>query len=565
MIIIVKEAGSAFEITPLLAKLDADIHVMDAQPKLTFPAFSDDDVLTIVLWHKKALLDCRELLNQPKRQKRILVILEPELGSNSVSARIAGADCCLVGPVDEKTLFQAIANEHAASRRWFKGQSLIAAGTVIGDRYTLNSLLGVGLRSSVFLAYDQRLDKAVTIKLVRKMLGGNEELVSDFLAEGSGRIDCKSPFLNDLIDCGVCNGSPYLVYNTGELKNLYRMLRENKFTEKMISHLALSLINALIALKQAKHLHCNLKPENILSDGENFYLSDFGLLHPVERPLDSFGFPYWSEAAFAAPEYFNANCDITGAGDIYSLGVLLFTVVTRQNPFYGYLLEDVARRQEQELINFDAKNVYYGEDIGVSLRSVIQSMVLVKSAHRPRLAELKVIFFQMQTLSSGSYPREPVSYFLKPDAALPPPEAIPEVVKTTGVLPSSTEIPVYRPFWRRRRLYYFLVPLLLVLLGYFWGKGRTIPEFRQGDLELFTCYSGHTYADRTLNYRTIRCKRCGDLTSPSYTCLRCKKVFGLSLWPQREMTEEECAAFEKKRMQCPFCKSGDIIKSKLPK
>ncbi len=564
MIIIVKETDSSFQITPLLAKLDANIQVFPAGTPNLFPGFPDDDVVTIVLWHKKALLDCRELLERPKRQKRILVILEPELGSNSVSARVAGADCCLVGPVEENVLFQAIANEHAASRRWFKGQALIAAGTEIGDRYTLNTLLGVGLRSSVFLAYDRQQEKAVTVKLVRKMLGADEELVKDFLTEGSSRIECKSPFLNELIDCGVWNSSPYLVYNAGELKNLYRMLRENKFTGVMVTQLALALINALIALKQAKHLHCNIKPENILSDGENFYLDDFGLLRVIERPLDSFGFPYWCEAAFAAPEFFNPGRDITGAGDIYALGVLLFTVVTRQNPFYGYHYEEIGRRQEADLISFDAKNIYFGEDVGVSLRSVIQSMVLTKSAHRPRLAELKVIFFQMQTLASGRYPREPVSYYLKPEAAPPPVETIPEVVKTTGALP-EIEVPAYRPFWRRRRLWFVVTPLLLVLLGYLWGKGRTIPEFRQGDLELFTCYSGHTYLDRTLNYRTIRCQRCGDLTSPSYTCLRCKKVFGLSLWPQREMTEEECSDFVKKRMHCPFCKSGEIVKSKLPK
>ena len=110
------------------------------------------------------------------------------------------------------------------------------------------------------------------------------------------------------------------------------------------------------------------------------------------------------------------------------------------------------------------------------------------------------------------------------------------------------------------------MPALLVLFcvalfvgGYALARKALVRRhFEQGPLRLFTCYRGHTEALRTLDLRNARCPVCNLETTPSYTCDKCGAVFGLTPWPRRDMSEEECREFDDKLMLCPYCQSKQI-------
>ncbi len=541
----------------------------------------------ILVSHKDAVAHCKALLEAGghDREFRILALLPEENANDTILARVEGADSCLALPVNGNVLRHAIKNEMVAARRTLEAHSIINTKTIVGKRYELKKLLGIGLRSSVFLAYDRVLGRSVTFKLLRKMILNYPEVIGEYLTEANKLLQLESPFLARLIEIGDWNGTPFLVYDVPEAKNLYELLRDKEVTEDRIQRIGLSVVRALIEMKHAGILHFNIKPENILCIGGICFLIDFGLVSLVEAPLNNSCFPYWGDSAYSSPEFFSPAVTLTARSDIYSLGVVLHTLATRSNPFMGYhYLIAEKRHFIPDLLAIPRDKFTQNFII------TVEAMTLIRPSARPRLRDLEVIFSQAIALAGAKVPQvqekmlnsdrrfkeheeehdaEESKEFLKnTDTSsivrsrsirnYPPPPKEPEVKD----LPS-----LFQYLWKRKKLVTTILVMTTLLLvgGYYLGKREVKPiYFHQGPLTMFTCYSGHSQPLRTLDYRTVKCPRCGDRTSPSYTCNKCKKTFGLSLWPLRDMTEDECKDFEKKLSVCPFCKSTDIHPTPLP-
>ncbi len=541
----------------------------------------------VILAHKDAVAQCKAFRESGGRDRefRILALLPEENADGAVQSRVEGADSCVVLPANGNVLRHAIKNEIAAARRTVEAYGLINTKTVVGKRYELKKLLGIGLRSSVFLAHDRVLGRSVTFKMLRKMILNYPEVIGEYLAEANKMLQLESPFLAKLIEVGDWDGTPFLVYDVPEAKNLYDILRDKEITEDRIQRIGLAVVRALIEMKHAGILHFNIKPENVLCIGGICFLTDFGLVSLVEAPLNNSCFPYWGDSAYASPEFFSPSVTLTARSDIYSLGVLMHTLATRTNPFMGchYLIAE-KRHFMPELLNLpDGK---FTQNFVITL----EAMTSIRPSARPRLRDLEVIFSQGIALTAAKIPQGQDKMLnsdqrFKEGGEEHDSEEVKELLKNTDTssIVRSRSIPNYPPpvrepeikdlpslfkyFLRRpkRTLSVLLLGTALLLGGFHLGKREVKPiYFHQGPLTVFTCYNGHTQALRTLDYRTVKCPKCNDRTSPSYTCRRCKKVFGLSLWPLRNMTEEECVEFEKKLAACPFCKSPDIQQTPLP-
>lgn len=541
----------------------------------------------VVVSHPDAVAQCKAFREAGGRERefRILALLPEEKAHESILARVEGADSCLVLPANGNVLRHAIKNELVAARRTVEAYALINTKTVIGKRYELKKLLGIGLRASVFLAYDRVLGRSVTFKLLRKMILNYPEVIGEYLSEANKMLQLESPFLAKLTEIGDWAGTPFLVYDVPEAKNLYEILRDKEITEDRIQRIGLAVVRALIEMKHAGILHFNIKPENILCIGGICFLIDFGLVSLVEAPLNNSCFPYWGDSAYASPEFFSPVVTLTSRSDIYSLGVLMHTLATRANPYMGchYLIAE-KRHFMPELMALPSDKFTQNFII------TVEAMTTIRPSARPRLRDLEVIFSQGIALAAAKVPQsqdrmlnsdqrfkegedehdtEETREMLKTTDTssivrsrsirnYPPPVREPEIKD----LPSLFKYLLKRP---KRTLSVLLLGTALTLGGFYLGKRELKPiYFHQGPLTMFTCYNGHSHPLRTLDFRTVRCPRCKDRTSASYTCRKCKKVFGLSLWPLRDMTEEECVDFEKKLVVCPFCKSPDIYPTPLP-
>ncbi|NMA42813.1 MAG: protein kinase [Oligosphaeraceae bacterium] len=558
-----------------------------------YKQYSDQELLEaihgpalIVLNHKMAIPHAKLLRTAAGEMLiRIMVILEEGFGKHAVNVRIAGADICLAKPFDPALLLRAIEDEGSTLRRMAEAMALVKSQACINRRYTLTQMLGAGRHAVVFLAQDLEANTTVTIKLLRKSLAGSPEFMEEFqvLAEKYKLI--TAPSMATLLDYGSWNGYAYMAINLGKAENLYEVMARRELDPSEIAKVGLAVTRALIAIKKQDVLHFDIKPENILCYKDQYYLTEFGSMLPFSKP-DSTGYYYWPDSAYTSPEGFVDDGAFTIRSDVYSLGMVLYVLARRENPFAGRPCTwELNRRVTENMINFLEENPLENCQ---PLAITIEAMTLVRYDARPRLRDLEIIFYH-QFIIMADTPAVEMSggSALQTSRASTISSAASdgEHGHTTLVFTGALKLgarkylsnnsskgagwSIFGNLPLKKRI--MLVVLALVMLvslscGGYWLGGRSVIRtyYEQGPLQMFSCYNGHTKALRTLNFRDIRCPECGDETSPSYTCNRCGEIFGLTLWPRRNMTDEESAEFEERQMRCPFCKSTDIVPTPLP-
>ena len=554
---------------------------------IRYKQYSDQELLAaidgpalIVLNHKMAIPHAK-LLQAASSELlvRIMVILEEGFAMHAVNARIAGAHSCLSMPFEPAILIQAIENEGSTLRRMAEAAELIKSQACINRRYTLIRMLGASRHGVVFLALDNKANTQITIKLLRKSLSASAEFMEEFrdLAEKYKQI--TAPSVVPLFDYGSWNGYAYMAMNLGKAENLYEIMGKRKLQAPEIARIGLAVTRALIAIKKQGVIHFDIKPENILCYKEQYFLAEFGSMLPFDRP-DGAGYYYWPDSAYTSPESFVEDASFSIRSDVYSLGLTLYVLARRENPFAGRPCTwELNSRVSKNMVNFLEDNPLEEHP---PLAITIEAMTLCRHNSRPRLRDLEIIFYQLVLmLSSKSNADAPGVSALQTSRATTISKAAADseasqtiAIKTNELKragkksqlddssPLSISSLLKKLSLKTRVQLAFLVLLLLFSLvqaGRWSGRrGLVRKHFQQGPLQVFTCYNGHTATLRTLDLRNARCPQCNAETSPSYTCNKCKEVFGLIPWPRRDMSEKECAEFEEKLSKCPFCKSTDI-------
>ena len=205
-----------------------------------------------------------------------------------------------------------------------------------GPRYQVEALLGEGGMGAVYRAYDRELDRTVALKLIRPELGSDPNLTQRFRQELllASKISHKNVLR--IHDLGEANGTKFISMAYVEGEDLYHLLRrEGRLPLSRAVAIARQLCAALEAAHAEGVVHRDLKPQNILLDkAGQVYVSDFGLAKSLESDATQMtmsgqflGTPrYMSpEQALAAP--------LDHRSDLYSLGLILYEMVTGEIPF----------------------------------------------------------------------------------------------------------------------------------------------------------------------------------------------------------------------------------------
>lgn len=219
-----------------------------------------------------------------------------------------------------------------------------APGTPFGARYRIESLLGKGGMGAVYKAYDLDLERMVALKLVRSELIENPESIQRFKQELllASRISHRNVLR--IHDLGDVDGAKFIsmAYVEGEdLKQ--RLRREKTLPVEEALKIAGQLCRALEAAHREGVVHRDLKPQNILLDRQGHaFVSDFGLAKSLEasaahmtRTGELLGTPL-----YMSPEQVE-GVSIDHRSDIYSLGLILYEMVTGELPFGGDSLVQV--------------------------------------------------------------------------------------------------------------------------------------------------------------------------------------------------------------------------------
>jgi eukaryotic-like serine/threonine-protein kinase len=222
-------------------------------------------------------------------------------------------------------------------------------GTLLNDRYRLEARIGTGGMSSVYRALDTTLERQVAIKLMNREIASDSDQLERFRREARAVAQLSHPHVVGVIDAGEDQGRPYIVleYVEGEtLKERIRRLGELPISEAVAY--AIEIARALGAAHARHIVHRDVKPQNVLIDEEgSAKVTDFG----IARSLDDDGLTadgrVLGTTDYVSPEQALGH-DVTGQSDLYSLGIVLFEMLTGEVPFKGENQIAVAMRHVRE-------------------------------------------------------------------------------------------------------------------------------------------------------------------------------------------------------------------------
>ena len=222
-------------------------------------------------------------------------------------------------------------------------------GTVLSDRYRLEARLGSGGMSTVYLARDQTLERPVAAKVMHREISDQPDQLERFRREARTVAKLSHPNVVAVIDAGEDGGYPYIVFEYVDGETLkQRIDRVGRLPVDEAAAYAIEIGRGLAAAHARRLVHRDVKPQNVLIDSDGrAKVTDFG----IARSLESDGLTKTGRVLgttdYVSPEQAMGQ-EVDARTDIYSLGVLLYEMLTGEVPFRADTVVGVAMKHVNE-------------------------------------------------------------------------------------------------------------------------------------------------------------------------------------------------------------------------
>jgi eukaryotic-like serine/threonine-protein kinase len=223
-------------------------------------------------------------------------------------------------------------------------------GDVLSDRYELEELVGTGGMSSVFRAHDRLLDRKVALKILHDQYLADEEYVERFRREARAVAALSHPNIVTVIDRGEHEGKQFIVFEYVAGENLKQLIqRRGPAPVATALELGIQIARGLSFAHQQGLVHRDVKPQNVLLNGNGeAKVTDFGIARSldVKHGMTQTG-TVLGTSDYIAPEQAQGQ-RVDEHTDVYSLGVVLYELLTSEVPFPGENFVAVAMRHINE-------------------------------------------------------------------------------------------------------------------------------------------------------------------------------------------------------------------------
>ena len=221
-------------------------------------------------------------------------------------------------------------------------------GELIAGRYELEELVGSGGMSNVFRAHDRLLERTVALKILHEQYTRDEDYVERFRREARAVAQLTHPNIVTVIDRGEQDGRQFIVFEYVDGQNLKDLSARGPLDPREAIRLALQVAHALSFAHDRGLVHRDVKPQNVLlNDDGQAKVTDFG----IARSLDVHGVTQTGTVLgtsdYIAPEQARGQ-KVDPKTDIYSLGAVLYELLTGEVPFSGDNFVAVAMRHVSE-------------------------------------------------------------------------------------------------------------------------------------------------------------------------------------------------------------------------
>ncbi|HEX5194531.1 MAG TPA: protein kinase [Solirubrobacteraceae bacterium] len=277
-------------------------------------------------------------------------------------------------------------------------------GTSLSGRYRLDARIAAGGMSTVYKAFDETLEREVAVKLMHREVASDSYQLERFRREARAVARLSHPHIVGVIDTGEDDGRPYIVFEYVEGETLKERIRRNgrlPITESIAY--AIEIARAL-GLAHSQHIvHRDVKPQNVLIDNEgSAKVTDFGIARTLEEDGLTADGRVLGTTDYVSPEQALGR-PVTGQSDLYSLGVVLYEMLTGEVPFEGESQVAVAMKHvREELPDVQVKR----PEISAALASVVETATAKREADRyaddaEMIADLEDVL-ELETARAGA-------------------------------------------------------------------------------------------------------------------------------------------------------------------
>ena len=226
---------------------------------------------------------------------------------------------------------------------------MIVRGQKINDRYKIIRTIGEGGMANVYLAHDTILNRDVAVKVLRGDLADDEKFIRRFQREAIAASSLTHPNIVEIYDVGEDDGNYYIVMEYVDGKTLKNLIKKRGvLTLPEVVDIMLQLTSAIACAHESFIIHRDIKPQNVLIlDNGVAKITDFGIAMALNSNELTQTNSVMGSVHYLPPEQANGT-GATMKSDIYSLGILMYELLTGKVPFKGENAVEIAIKQMKE-------------------------------------------------------------------------------------------------------------------------------------------------------------------------------------------------------------------------